>query len=424
MIVSDPSHLTRERLLDFFLQSAKPKERWLVGMELEKMGRTIVGGRPIPFDGDGPTVLKVLEFIQERRGGEPICEGAHLIGIEGSWGTITLEPGGQVEWSSRPRTTLSALREELDAHNEVLREAGEALGVNWLDVAVDPVHSIPEMPWMPKARYSIMAPYLGQRGRLAHRMMTQSASIQVAFDYSDPEDWRRKFKAASLLTPMAVALFANSSHIDGADSGYRSYRQVIWRETDPDRCGLPRSVFEPGFGLESWLDYALRVPTMFRHRARGLVPTGGVPFGDLLELSGCDALKREDWETHLSTIFTEVRSYGYIEVRSADLQPDHSAIAVPIFWTGLLYDSEALSRSLELGACLDDYATWLDALESAARSGLQGEAAGRQLSEMAREALKLSRAALLGGAPCAGDGLAEARSLDELAERLGLGSLD
>jgi glutamate--cysteine ligase len=296
--------------------------------------------------------------------------------------------------------------------------------VNWLDVAVDPVHSIPEMPWMPKARYSIMGPYLGQRGRLAHRMMTQSASIQVAFDYSDPEDWTRKFKAAALLTPAAVAMFANSAHIDGADSGYRSYRQVIWRETDPDRCGLPRTVFEPGFGLESWLDYALRVPTMFRHRARGLVPTGGIPFGELLGLSGCDALKRQDWETHLTTIFTEVRSYGYLEVRSADLQPDDGAIAVPTFWTGLLYYPDALRESLELSACLDDHATWLDALESAARYGLEGEATGRPLSEMAREALKLSRRALLDGAACVGDGVAEAHTLDELADRLGLGPLD
>jgi glutamate--cysteine ligase len=255
-------------------------------------------------------------------------------------------------------------------------------------------------------------------------MMTQSASIQVAFDYSDPDDWARKFKAAALMTPAAVALFANSSIVDGADSGFRSYRQQIWSETDPERCGLPPVVFEPGFGLERWLDHALSVPTIFRHRARGLVPTGGIPFRELMERSGCDAVKMEDWETHLSTIFTEVRSYGYIEVRSADLQPDDRTFAVPAFWTGLLYHADATRQALRLGAGLDDHESWTAALESAARRGLDGRAGGRPLAELAREALALSRRALLDGAACAGDGAASARFLDALAERHQLGPLD
>ncbi|NIM61656.1 MAG: glutamate--cysteine ligase, partial [Acidobacteria bacterium] len=76
-------------------------------------------------------------------------------------------------------------------------------------------------------------PYLAARGRLAQRMMTQTASIQVAFDYSDLHDWREKFRLAALLAPVANALFANSSRIDGADTGYKSYRSAIWQETDP-----------------------------------------------------------------------------------------------------------------------------------------------------------------------------------------------
>ena len=422
MTTTDPVHISRDLLFEYFMANARPREEWLVGMELEKMGRARSDGRPIPFDGDGPTVRGVLELIQKRRGGDPVREAEHLIGIEAPWGSITLEPGGQVEWSSRPRADLDSLRRELREHLAVMDQAASELDLDWLDVAVDPTHGVSEMPWMPKARYGIMAPYLGRRGRLAHRMMTQSASIQVAFDYADPEDWRRKFKAAALLTPAAVALFANSARIDGKESGHRSYRQVIWRETDPDRCGLPELVFEPGFGMEAWLDYALDVPALFRHRARGLVPAGGVPFRQLLGRTGCDAVKMEDWETHLSTIFTEVRSYGYIEVRSADVLPGESAFAVPAFWTGLLYHDDALDGALELGQHLDSHDAWMEALESAARDALDGEAAGRSLGEMAREALRLARHALLHGAACAGGG-GSAEELDRLAERHGLGRL-
>jgi glutamate--cysteine ligase len=419
MTATDAVRECREKLRSFFLQAAKPREQWLVGMEVEKLGRTH-DGRPIPFSGQRASVLETLQHILAKRGGQPVCEAEHLIGIDAPWGAISLEPGGQVEWSSRPHASLDGLREDLDAHLAVMRRAGEELGIDWLDVAVDPELGVDEMPWMPKARYKIMRPYLGERGRLAHRMMTQSASIQVAFDYSDPEDWRRKFRAAAGLTPVAVALFANSPRIDGADSGYRSYRQVIWRETDPDRCGLPVSVFQPGFDLEAWLDYALDVPTLFRHRARGLIPMGGIPFRDLLGLTGCDAMKPEDWETHLSSIFTEVRSYGYIEVRSADVQPDDRCFAVPVFWTGLLYHEGALDQALQLGSGLVDHAAWLEAVESAARLGLQGRMAGRPLAELAREALAVSRRGLLDGAACAGDGAAQARVLDRLAELHGI----
>jgi glutamate--cysteine ligase len=401
MTAPDHITLTRQRLLGFFEDAFTPRDRWQVGMELEKMGRNADTGRPFPYDGGSPSVREVLEAYREARGGNGVYEGHHLIGLDGPWGTISLEPAGQVEWSSKPFPDLGALDRELRAHLETLDRVGRETGVAWLDVALDPIHAVADMPWMPKARYAIMRPYMGKQGRLAHRMMTQTASIQVAFDFQDAGDWARKFRAAALLSPLAVALFANSSRIDGKDSGYRSYRQRIWRETDPDRCGLPAVVFERDFGLEEWLEWVCRVPALFVHRARGLVSTGGTPFCRLLEQAGCDALKFEDWELHLSSIFTDVRSYSYIEVRSADLVPDRLALSVPTFWTGILYQDDAVREALELGATIDDHSYWLEAMDVAARDGLDGTVRGRSMRQLASEALRLSAEGLANGAACA-----------------------
>ena len=418
MSAADLAILTRPRLLEFFSSAFKPEAEWQVGMELEKMGRIRGTGRPIPYEGESASVVAVLRHYQEIRGGFPIFEGEHLVGLDGLYGTISLEPAGQVEWSSRPSATLNDLERQQREHLEALDRAGSAAGVRWLDVAVDPVHPVEEMPWLPKARYGIMKPYMGARGRLSHRMMTQTASIQCAFDFRDEEDWVRKFRAAALTAPVSVALFANSSRVDGRDSGYRSYRQAIWKETDPDRTGLPAVVFEPGFGLAKWIDFICDVPSMFQRRGRGLVPAGGVPFRRMMERASCEAPRLEDWELHLSSVFTEVRSYTYIEVRSADLLPDDLSFAVPSFWTGLLYNEDNLSAALELGAGIDDHTAWRRAMDSAAKNGLDGEIGGRPLREQAVRLLKLIHTAYRNGTVrCAGDGNTALAALAALERR-------
>jgi glutamate--cysteine ligase len=172
-------------------------------------------------------------------------------------------------------------------------------------------------------------------------------------------------------------------------------------ETDPDRCGLPSVVFDTGFDMEAWIDWACKVPALFYYRNRNLVPGDGIPFDEILLRAGAKGLTMADWELQLSSIFTDVRSYTYIEVRCADLQPDHLAMAVPALWTGILYHPGALEAALRLGSCIDGHGKWLDAMASASRHGLDGEAGGRPIRELAAEMLRLSGTGLTGGAACA-----------------------
>lgn len=421
--IGDTVRLTRDELRGYFLRARTPRADWRVGMEIEKMGRNAETGEALPYDDAGPSVLRLLDCIEARRGGgSPIWEGEHRIGINGEWGTISLEPGGQVEWSSRPLASLDALADELHAHLAALEVCGKAIGARWVPYGVDPDLPVSRARWMPKARYGIMRPYLGARGRLAERMMAQTASIQCSFDYASEEDFQRKFKAATVLDPIAVALFANSQNAEGKPTGFQSFRQAIWRETDPARCGMPREMFEAGFTLDAWLDHVLRVPTMLLHRGRGLVPAGGVPFEELLLRTGCSAAQIADFETHLSTIFTEVRAYTYIEVRGADLQPDELAFAVPALWTGILYHEPALEAALALGQAVDDHEAWMSALDSASRTGLDGRYGDRPLREAARELVAIAASGLRSGAACAGSGRSAIEALARLAEHRSLDS--
>jgi glutamate--cysteine ligase len=361
------SKLTCPQLADYFRQAFRPREEWQVGIEVETMGRNAATSRPLPYEAEGVDIRRVIEAYAAARGGSLVLEGDRPVGIDGPWGGITLEPGGQVEWSSRPAHDLTELSSEIEGHTGAMRAIAKSVGATWLNVAVEPDTPVAEMPWMPKARYGIMRETMAKRGRLAHRMMTQTASIQCAFDYASDEDWTRKFRAAARLTPVAVALFANSSRVDGKDSGWASYRQAIWRETDPDRCDLPDIVFDSSFGIDPWVEWVCDVPTLFLRRENGMVASGGTPLRALMANCGCDAISNEDWELHLSSIFTEVRSYSYIEVRSADRLPDPLILAVPAFWTGLLYDDAALDAALALGAPFatpEEVVGWLGVVQS------------------------------------------------------------
>ena len=396
--------LTCPQLASYFRQSFRPREEWLVGIEVETMGRNAATLRPLPYDAGGVDVRRVIEAYAAVRGGSLVLEGDRPVGIDGAWGGITLEPGGQVEWSSRPARDLTELAVETDGHVNAMRQVAAGVGVSWLNVAVEPDTPVTEMPWMPKARYGIMREMMAKRGRLAHRMMTQTASIQCAFDFASDEDWTRKFRAAALVTPIAVALFANSSRVDGKESGWACYRQAIWRETDPDRCDLPDIVFDPGFGIDAWVEWVCDVPTLFLRRENGMIASGGMPLRALLTNCGCDAVTMDDWELHLSSIFTEVRSYGYVEVRSADRLLDPLVLAVPAFWTGILYDDRALDEAMALGSIFDSPTAWRRAMDTAARSGLAGLVDGTSIAVMAARAVAIASGALARGSTCAGSG--------------------
>ena len=95
--------ITQRKLLEYFLDAAKPKSEWRIGMEVERLARHASTGQALLYGPGEPSISAILESYKSTRKCSPILEGANLIGLIGSFGSITLEPGGQVEWSSRPR---------------------------------------------------------------------------------------------------------------------------------------------------------------------------------------------------------------------------------------------------------------------------------------------------------------------------------
>src|SRR5215831_10986385 len=344
---------TRDELVAWFEQGCKPKSRFRIGTEHEKFAFTVVGHRPVPYEGRHG-IRAVLEGMQSMLGWEPITEGPNIIGLADvtGGGAISLEPGGQFELSGAPLETVHQTSAELAAHLAQLREVARPLGVNFMSLGMTPDWTRADMPMMPKGRYRIMTAYMPKVGSLGLDMMYRTCTVQTNLDFSSEADMVKKLRVSLALQPVATALFANSPFTEGKPNGFLSFRSEIWRDTDNQRAGTLPWAFENGMGFERWVDYALDVPMYFVKRGDEYIDVAGQSFRDLLagKLASMQGERASisDWANHLTTIFPEVRLKRYLEMRGADSGPWRRLSALPALWVGLLYDDDSLEAAWDL----------------------------------------------------------------------------
>jgi glutamate--cysteine ligase len=380
-------------LLGYFRASEKPREDWRVGTEHEKVGVYADTGDRVPYEGPYG-IGALLEKIASAVGWDRVVEHGNTIALAQDGASVTLEPGGQIELSGAPLRTSRETCIEFNTHVDLVKELSDDFGIAWLGLGIDPFHSVPEIPTMPKTRYDIMRSYLPTRGSLALEMMHATATVQANYDYADEADMIAKMRVALLATPIVSALFANSGISGGKENGLASRRLMIWRDTDPDRCGLIPFVFDPDFGYARYTEWALDVPMFFVIRDGKYQAGDGVTFRQFMN-SGWRGMRPVlgDWDTHLTTLFPDVRLKRIIEVRGADTVPRELICALPAVWKGILYDEGARAAVAEmLGKTTPELldTTQLDV----ARRGLRAESGDHKILDLARELVGISAAGL------------------------------
>ena len=386
----------RAQLADYLASGCKPRDAWRIGTEHEKFGYCTDTHRPLPYDGPR-SILAMLEGLRDRYGWAPVTEGGKLIGLLKGGANISLEPGGQLELSGAPLETIHQTCDEVNEHLREVKDIADRIGAGFIGLGAAPDWRHEDMPLMPKGRYRLMDGYMQRVGTSGTTMMRRTCTVQVNLDFESEADMVRKMRVALALQPVATALFANSPFFEGKVNGHKSWRARVWRHLDDARTGMLPFVFEDGFGFEAWVDYALDVPMYFVYRDGVYIDALGQSFRDFLD-GKLPALPGEtptlsDWADHLTTVFPEARVKKYIEMRGADGGPWRRLCALPAFWVGLIYDQGALDAAWDLVKGLD--AETREGLRVAASvDGLQGEAGGVKLLDLARQAVTIAEAGL------------------------------
>lgn len=344
------------------------------------------------FDDEGTGLIQVLQSFQAKIDGLHYknVEGAHKFTVAGG-GMITFEPGGQLEYSGPPFDSLADAISDITMVIELLRCNFKAYDIWFFHSGLNPWYTVEQVGLqLDHPRYINMNRFFEGIGPFGQKMMRLSTSLQVNLDAGDPDTAQRRWLAANLLAPIFTALFGNSPFVDGKATGAKSFRALIWQRLDPSRTGFQKGflapVYQPcpveqyhQFGLDA---YCMRLPD-----PRGELVFGGQykSFRQWME-HGENGFypEMQDWETHLSTLFPEVRARGFFEVRYLDAQSKVWCSVPGIMLTHLLYDADARERVIQ---CLEPYRSSLPAMmrEAAVHGMDESEIAG-----LARRIYKLA----------------------------------
>jgi glutamate--cysteine ligase len=395
----------RENAFGFRRREPRPPT---IGAEVELIPVDAETRAVVPICADqGRSTLPFLRGFAGRWGWK---ETASVYGMP-NWllpdgGTITFEPGGQIELSAPPFRSASALLKSLRSTvRPLIREARDE-GIDLLSVGIDPVNAVDDIPLqLPGKRYVRLTRFLEDCGSGGTRMMRQTASFQCNLDWGAEAFGRWRFLNA--LAPYIVAVFANSPVYRGEDTGERSFRARVWRELGGARTGIFRCEPDP---IPEYLRFALDAPAI-------LVPQDHEGWPTFAEWNARGAVAMEDWRTHLTTLFPDVRPKGFVEVRAADAVPPEWYAAPVVFLGGLVYHAPSFDAARELAGAPDPAL-----LERAGNLALRDEAiasAARDLFTLALEGAE----ALGPGWLCPAD-LEEARAFFDTYTNQGLSPAD
>lgn len=329
-----------------------PTRTHRIGVEIEWLTRS---------DGRQPQAAPILEALRTL----PALPGG---------GTVTLEPGGQIELSSRALHPRVALREAA-SDIEIVRAHLASHGIDLIAEAFDTEDAIERLVDAP--RYEAMEAYFDHRGAQGRTMMRRTAAIQPNLDAGpNPEE---RWRLLDALGPVLAAAFANSPG-DGA----RSRRLQNWFRMDPTRTAPVDPGADP---RDAWARAVLAANVMLIRRSDSSIVAMREDLTFARWITDGHELgfpTRDDLDYHVTTLFPPIRPRGWFELRMIDALPDPWWRVPPAIAAALVEDPEAAEEAAR--ASTPARGRWA----AAARDGLQDPILG----ESARVCFQLALPAL------------------------------
>ena len=119
-------------------------------------------------------------------------------------GIYSLEPGGQVEWSSPPYKSLIDLNKAQKKHRAKLDKVIAQNNLKAISYGVDPVFSAEEVELIDDVKYKLMNQNMQQSGSMGKWMMRNTASVQINLDFVNEKELEEIVFIADCVNPISA----------------------------------------------------------------------------------------------------------------------------------------------------------------------------------------------------------------------------
>lgn len=355
-----------ESMTAFYQKSCRGSGALVLGLNTEHFVMNL-DGTPIEYEQLKP-VISSLQGAHD----EPLYEEGVYLGHRNSLFAIKICPGCQVAISVAPR---SSVRELMTIYESCYTRLCAALAENGLQaktIGINPARQTEKLPLLPTTRCMTLDRYLKNTGSTGGELLRASASTRISVSYTDEADFVRKYRVASLITPLLAILTDNAPLYHGTTNTRCSVRTYLASDADPDRCGTLPGLMKSSFGFTACAELLLQKPLVVARHGTRIVGVGRKSAFEVYS----SFLGQNDIEQILSMFFFDVHPGRQITLCAADsLPPRFAAAYAQLIKT--IFSSPAIQESV-LRRYKDVDKEQIDAAKlGICRSGYQAQVYGR-----------------------------------------------
>lgn len=137
----------RELFAAHFRRGCTPRAEWAIGPEIE-----LIGYHRASLERIGPETVDAIVQSFEALGATFTFEDGHRIEALMDWGWVTIEPGGQIEFSGAQRASVGETEGDAGRFLAHLHEVAEERDLAFLGCGFDPFRTAGEQRWVSKRR--------------------------------------------------------------------------------------------------------------------------------------------------------------------------------------------------------------------------------------------------------------------------------
>ncbi len=387
---------SKSDIVKFFHDASTPKNELLIGIEVERSAVFEKDLSPVQYSGTSG-YLAILKKLVEEVGWKIIeqDENGNITALKRGESEIHIEFDGSIELVSKARKGLFSLNREYQMHAREIDEISREFGIQWVAMGWKPFAKTKEIsfPFAKKVDTECrhyLKQYPDFQKNIFKTWTKKSAGIHVNFGYISEKDAINKFQTILKVSPILVAMFANSPLSVRRFSGFLDKRFYSTLHCCPHRTLIQKAFFEEGFSFERWIDYLLELPMrrIERNGKQILVP---LLFRDFLK----NGFKRhnpriQDFYLHIKSVWSEVRMKHYLEYRGFDTVPPHLIPSVPAIIRALTLNADVMKECQKLVRKWT-FADHLEMRENVYKHALQAKTPdGKRILDLAKELLEIA----------------------------------